>query len=123
MSKKTVKVKPTHSTMTLLKEARRKGLTRHEGFDKQRSWRLLTLFPQERIPKRILEQIMTSTSGRDSQYAANTHVHQVVNTVEVKTLKILKKTMQGEKVDPDDDQSHKDQSDLFNRDSSEFSAQ
>ena len=31
-----------------------------------------TLFPQERIPKRILEQIMTSTSGRDSQYAANT---------------------------------------------------
>ena len=58
--------------MTELKEARRTSVTRHEGFDKQRSWRLLTLFPQERIPKRILEQIMTSTSGRDSQYAANT---------------------------------------------------
>ena len=40
-----------------------------------------------------------------------------MNTVEVKTLKTLKKTMQGEKVDPDDDQSGKDQSDLFDRDS------
>ena len=38
-------------------------------------------------------------------------IQQVVNTVEVKTLKIVKKTMQGEKVDQDDDQSHKDQSD------------
>ena len=35
----------------------------------------------------------------------------------MKTLKILKKTMQGEKVDPDDDQSPTDQSDLFDRDS------
>ena len=46
-------------------------------------------------------------------------VKQVVNTVEVKTLKSIKKTMQGEKVDPDDDQSGKDQSDLLDQDSSE----
>ena len=57
---------------------------------------------------------------RDSQCAANTHVQQVVNTAEVKTLIILKKTVQGEKVDPDDDQSHKDQSDdQTDRDSSD----
>ena len=47
-----------------------------------------------------------------------------MNTVDVKTLKILKKTMQGEKVELDEDQSGKDQSDLFDRDSSDsFSAQ
>ena len=56
---------------------------------------------------------------RDSQYAANTHAQQVVNTVEVKSLKILKKTVQEEMVDPDDDQSGKDQSDLCDRDSSD----
>ena len=33
-----------------------------------------------------------------------------MNTVEVKTLNIIKETMQGEKVDPDDDQSSKGQS-------------
>ena len=43
MSKKTVKVNPTHSVMTELKENWRTSLTRYEGFDKQRSWRLLTL--------------------------------------------------------------------------------
>ena len=43
-----------------------------------------------------------------------------MNTVEVKTLKILKKMMEGDKVDPDDDQSHKDQSDdQTGRDSSD----
>ena len=57
---------------------------------------------------------------RDSQYAANTHLQQVVYTAEVKTLKIPKKTVQGEKVDPDDDQSYKDQSDdQTDRDSSD----
>ena len=56
---------------------------------------------------------------RDSQYAANTHAQQVVNTVEVKSLEILKKTVQEEMIDPDDDQSGKDQSDLCDRDSSD----
>ena len=37
MSKKTVEVNPTHSTMTELKEARRTSLARHERFDKQKS--------------------------------------------------------------------------------------
>ena len=37
LSKKTVEVNPTHSTMTELKEARRTSLTRHAGFDKQKS--------------------------------------------------------------------------------------
>ena len=46
-------------------------------------------------------------------------VKQVVNTFEGKTLRIIEKTMQGEKVDPDDDQSSKDQSDLFDQDSSD----
>ena len=61
-----------------------------------------------------MEQIINTT-----QHVANTHVQQVVNTVEVKTLKIIEKSMQGEKVDPDDDQSSKDQSgDQTGRDSS-----
>ena len=42
-----------------------------------------------------------------------------VNTLVVKMLKVIKKTMQGGKVDPGDDQSGKDQSDLFDRDSSD----
>ena len=67
---------------------------------------------------------MTSTSGRSRssgilQCAANTHAQQVVNTVEVKTLKILTKTVQEEMVDPYDDQSGKGQSDLCDRDSSD----
>ena len=53
---------------------------------------------------------------KTTQHAANTHVQQVVNTVEVKTLKIIKKTMQGEKVDPDD-QSSKHQTDRESSDS------
>ena len=32
-----LKVNPAHSTTTKLKEARRTKLTRHEGFDKQKS--------------------------------------------------------------------------------------
>ena len=59
-------------------------------------------------------------AGSDHQefskpHATNTQIQQVVNTVVVKTLKIPKMTMQGEKVDPDDDQFGKDQSDLFDR--------
>ena len=46
-------------------------------------------------------------------------IQQVVNTVEVKTLTVIQKTMQGEKVDPDDDQSGKD-SVFSRRGSSEF---
>ena len=45
--------------------------------------------------------------SKTTQHAANTHVLQVVNTVDVKTLNIIKKTMQELKVDPDDDQSSK----------------
>ena len=52
MSKKTVKVNPNPS------------LTRHAGFDKQRIVDIAHTVPQERIQKRILEPIMTSTSGR-----------------------------------------------------------
>ena len=65
----------------------------------------------------------SSTSSRilkSTRHAANTHVQQVVNTVEVKTPRIIKKTVQGDKVDPDDDQSGKDQSgDQTGRDSSD----
>ena len=65
----------------------------------------------------------SSTSSRilkSTRHAANTHVQQVVNTVEVKTPRIIKKTLQGDKVDPDDDQSGKDQSgDQTGRDSSD----
>ena len=65
----------------------------------------------------------SSTSSRifkSTRHAANTHVQQVVNAVEVKTPKIIKKTVQGDKVDPDDDQSGKDQSgDQTGRDSSD----
>ena len=84
--------------------------------------------PQERIPKRILEQIVTLTCHKWQQQlikdstcwtSGTLKVKQVVNTFEVKTLKIIEKTMQGEKVDPDDDQSSKDQSDLFDQDSSD----
>ena len=54
------------------------------------------------------------------EQTANTHVQQVANTVEVKTLKIIKMTTRGKKLDPDDDQSSKDQSgDPTSRDSSD----
>ena len=57
--------------------------------------------------------------SKTTQHAANTNVQQVVNAVEVKTLKIIKKSMLGEKVDPDDDKSTNDQSgDQTGRDSS-----
>ena len=47
---------------------------------------------------------------RTVEQTAKTHVQQVANTVEVKTLKIIKMTTQGKKLDPDEDQSNKDQS-------------
>ena len=47
---------------------------------------------------------------RTDEQTAKTYVQQVANTVEVKTLKIIKMTTQGKKLDPDDDQSNKDQS-------------
>ena len=60
----------------------------------------------------------SSRNLKSTRHAANTHVQQVVNAVEVKTPKIIKKTVQGDKVDPDDDQSGKDQSgDQTGRDS------
>ena len=60
-------------------------------------------------------------SRNDSWNRSSTsHVQQVVNTVEVKTLKIIEKTMHGKKLDPDDDQSNKVQSgDQTGRDSSD----
>ena len=57
--------------------------------------------------------------SKTTQHAASTNVQQVVNAVEVKTLKMIKKSMLGEKVDPDDDTSSKNQSgDQTGRDSS-----
>ena len=48
----------------------------------------------------------------------NTHAQEVLNAVEVKTLKAVVKTMQGKKLDPDGDQSNQDQSgDQTGRDS------
>ena len=88
--------------------------------------------PQERIPKRILEQIVTLTCHKWQQQlikdstcwtCGTLKVKQVVNTFEGKTLRIIEKTMQGEKVDPDDDQSSKDQSDLFDQRFFRFSTQ
>ena len=40
--------------------------------------------------------------SKTTQHAANTIVQQVLNAVEVNTLEIIKKSMLGEKVDPDD---------------------
>ena len=67
-----------------------------------------TIPQEERVPKRIIEQIVDKSvpqvAGADHQgfskprnTPANTHVQQVVNTVAVKSLKIIKKTMQGRK--------------------------
>ena len=73
---------------------------------------------EERFPKRqIVALTYQKVAGarhpgfsKTTQHVANTHVQQVVNAVEVTTLKNIKKSMQGEQVDPDDDKSSKDQS-------------
>ena len=127
-----VEVNPTRSTRTELKEARRTSLTRHEGFELTERAEIVEVartIPQERIPKRILDRRATSISQSHATSwghaclcwtCATLKIQQVVNTVEVKTLKILKQTMHGEKVDPDDDPSHKDLSDdQTGRDSSD----
>ena len=57
--------------------------------------------------------------SKTTQHAANTNVQEVLNAVEVKTLEIIKKSMLGETVDPDDHTSSNDQSgDQTGRDSS-----
>ena len=90
----------------------------HEGFEFSEQ--------AKRIMAQIVDKSVPQVAGVDHQGFSKprntlpTHVQQVVNTVEVKTLNIIKKTMQGEKCDPDDDQSSKDQSsDRTGRDSSD----
>ena len=74
--------------------------------------------PIQEGPNRKSGSSTSSRNLKSTRHAANTHVQQVVNAVEVKTPKIIKKTVQGDKVDPDDDQSGKDQSgDQTGRDS------
>ena len=89
-----------------------------------------TIPQEERFPKLMVEKIVALTyykwqeqdrqGLKTTQHAGNTHVQQVVNTVEVKTLNIIERTRHGEKVDPDDDQPSKDQpGDQAGRDSSD----
>ena len=80
-------VNPTHSTMTELKEARRTSLTRRiredSSFSEQAEIvKVEHTIPQERIPKRFLEQIRRSTSGRSRSSRILLAGKQVVNTVE-----------------------------------------
>ena len=87
--------------------------------DRSRSSRILKITQQvantqDQLKIVSQERIQQRTVGQ----AVNTHAQEVLNAVEVKTLKANMKTMLGKKLDPDDDQSNKDQSgDQTGRDS------
>ena len=102
MSKKTVKVNRTHSTMTELKETRRRCPTNYEGVEFLERAEIVQVSPTGMCSETNSETDrdtdrphVAATNQKDSACwrCATLKVKQVVNSFEVKTLKIIEKTI------------------------------